>query len=410
VEAPGVIDWQSDETHLLLNPRLPEEDLRRLERLAAEAPPLPAHVLLATSGTTGALKLTALSKRALLASAAAVNRHLESTVADVWCCVLPAFHVGGLGIHARAFLSGARVVEAGWDPYGFAALVAAEGVTLSSLVPAQVRDLLQAGLSGPPSLRAIVIGGGAFSNELYAEAVAAGWPVLPSYGMTECCSQVATARPGSPDLIVLDHMEVEERFLRPPLCLCVSVVNTNELRSVERDHSQEATLCDARHAGGQHRGTEAQRGTKESLLAFRGESLLTGYITEDGFHDPKVDGWLLTEDRGTVDGRTLRIHGRSGDFLKIGGESVDLARLDQILMSIAGLDAAVVAVPDARLGHVIHLAIASEDGARIAAEYDTRVLPFERARAVHRVAAIPRTPLGKLMRQKLLNELPKLVE
>jgi O-succinylbenzoic acid--CoA ligase len=266
------------------------------------------------------------------------------------------FHVGGLGIYARAYLSGAEVISMAWDPATFAE----QPMTLSALVPAQVRDLVKAGLTPPKSLRAIVIGGGATSEELYRDAIAAGWPVLPSYGMTECCSQIATARPGSPDLIVLDHIEVEA--------------------------------------------------TEESFLAFRGDSLLTGYITEDGFHDPKVDGWLITEDRGSLEGNLLRIRGRSGDFIKIGGESVDLARLDQILMSIAGLDAAIVAVPDARLGHVIHLAAASENGARIAAEYDARVLPFERARAVHRVAVIPRTPLGKLMRKTLLEELPKVVE
>src|SRR5687767_8020692 len=103
-----MIDWRSDESHVLLNPRMPEEERQHLERLVT---PLPAHVWLSTSGTTGALKLVALSKRALLASAAAVNRRLESTAQDVWCCVLPTFHVGGLGIHARAFLNGARVVE-----------------------------------------------------------------------------------------------------------------------------------------------------------------------------------------------------------------------------------------------------------------------------------------------------------
>ncbi|HWW62118.1 MAG TPA: AMP-binding protein, partial [Thermoanaerobaculia bacterium] len=138
-----MIDWRSDETHLLLNPRMPAEERTRLEQLAARFS-LPAHVLLATSGTTGSLKLTALSKKALLASAAAVNRHLESTSADVWLCVLPTFHVGGLGIHARAFLSGARVVTE-WS----------DEVTLASLVPAQVSDLVRGGARPPSSLRAV---------------------------------------------------------------------------------------------------------------------------------------------------------------------------------------------------------------------------------------------------------------
>src|SRR5688500_17581025 len=95
VDDPALIDWTSEESHVLLNPRMPPEEAARLLTLVID---LRAHVWLATSGTTGTLKLAALSKDALLASAAAVNHHLASDARDVWCCVLPAFHVGGLGI------------------------------------------------------------------------------------------------------------------------------------------------------------------------------------------------------------------------------------------------------------------------------------------------------------------------
>jgi O-succinylbenzoic acid--CoA ligase len=349
VTEPERIDWNSSESHLLLNPRMPAEERARLESFVVE---LPRHVWLATSGTTGALKLTALSKEALLASAAAVNRHLQSDARDVWCSVLPTFHVGGLGIEARAFLSGARVMRMEWDPRVFAAA----GATLASLVPAQVRDLVDLRLAAPSVLRGIVVGGGALPSALYDEARARGWPVLPSYGMTETCSQVATAGPASPELVLLDHVEA--------------------------------------------------RAEADGRLAFRGASLLTGYGTEDGFIDPKVGGWFVTEDLGKVDGRTLQVEGRRGDFIKIGGESVDLARLEAILATIAGLHAAVMAVPDRRLGHVIHLAVdGTLDTAAVAAAYDESVHPFERARAIHQVAEIPRSPLGKLLRGKLLEEL-----
>src|SRR5205823_14570109 len=121
------------------------------------------------------------------------------------------------------------------------------------------------------------------------------------------------------------------------------------------------------------------RSDSDGRLAFRGASLFTGYGTEGGLIDPKVGGWFVTEDLGEVNGRTVQVRGRAGDFIKIGGESVDLNRLDSILRYIAGDAAAVVAVPDARLGHVIHLA-ATGDSAAIAAAYDFQVLPFERAR------------------------------
>ena len=342
-----IVDWRSEESHLLLNPRMPREEQRRLESYVV---PLKGHVWLATSGTSGALKLTALSKKALLASAAAVNKHLQSDAKDVWCCVLPTFHVGGLGIHARALLSGARVITDAWDPARFAS----NGeITLASLVPAQVADLVRLGLGAPRSLRAVVVGGGALEAGLREQAGVLGWPLLPSYGMTECSSQVATARPGSAELVLLEAFEA--------------------------------------------------RTEKDGRLAFRGAPLLTGYGTAGGFVDPKRRGWFVTEDLGRIRGEVVEITGRLGAFVKIGGESVDLARLDTIVEAIAGPHAAVLAVPDARLGQVIHLVVdAVADAEAVEAAFVERVHPFERPRRVHRVREIPRTPLGKLIRATLL--------
>lgn len=354
-----IIDWQSAGNDVLLNPRLPEAERLKLEELAAAAPPLENHVFVASSGTSGSLKLVALSKSAILAAAAAVNQHLGATRSDDWCCVLPTFHVGGIGIHARAYLSGARVVSMQWDPHAFARTCAEERIALSALVPAQVHDLVKANLHAPDSLRAIVIGGAAFAHERYVEARALGWPVLPSYGMSECCSQVATALGESPELILLQHIDA--------------------------------------------------RTEDDGRIAIRSSALLTGYCLYDErgnavFSDPKSDGWFITEDLGEVDGRVLSVVGRRGEFVKIGGESVDLKRLDAIVESVlreTGGDAAVFAAPDERLGHVIVLA-ATVDAERIGSLFNQRVLPFEKARRTLEVAAIPRSSLGKLLRSRLL--------
>jgi O-succinylbenzoic acid--CoA ligase len=361
VEEARVIDFFSDETHLLVNPRLPADHHRALERLAGEAPSLRAHVWMATSGTTGALRLVALSKKAILSSAEAVNRHLDATARDVWLCILPTFHVGGLGIYARAALTGSRVVASAWDARQFIRTITAENVTLASVVPAQVRDLVALREHAPSPIRAIVVGGGALSLDTYAAAHALRWPVLPSYGMTETGSQIATAKGDSPELKILSHVEV--------------------------------------------RVDDGDR------LAFRGPSLLTGYAFYDDddrvvFADPKIDGWFVSEDRGAVDGDRLRVFGRSGEFVKIGGESVDLARLDAILDTLRrDVDAAIIAVDDDRLGSVIHLVTTSVESAGLVSAFNARVLPFERIRAVRRVSTIPRSPLGKLLRARLLAEL-----
>ena len=371
-----MIEWSSEKTELLLNPRMDVAERTRLESLASTAP-LRAHVWVTTSGSSGSLKLTALSKQALLASAEAVNGHLGSSGDDVWLCVLPRFHVGGLGIYARAFLTGARLVEDAWDPERFVTTCSGEGVTLSSLVPTQVHDLVVRGFHAPGRLRAIVVGGGRLEDDSYTAARRLGWPILPSYGLTECCSQVATAPLDSlsesrkPDLEVLRHVEVR---------------------------------CE-----------------ENGVLALRGSSLLTGYALDDEvglrrFVDPKIDGWFVTEDLGsvtTVGGRRLlKVEGRGGEFVKIGGESVDLTRLQSIAEKLASAadppcDAAIVAVPDPRLGSVIHLVATSDRIDSLAARFNERVLPFERARAAHRVDVIPRTALRKLLRADLTAEIKR---
>lgn len=331
-----MIDFESSESHLLLNPRMPAEERKRLI-----VPPLVGHVFVTTSGSTGAVKLVALSKTAILASAAAVNHYFGVTRDDVFAAVLPPFHVGGLGVYARAHVGGARVIAMEWDPQAFAA----SDATIASLVPAQVHDLVESRLRPRPPIRAILVGGAAFDPELAARARADGWPVHASYGMSECASTIAIGDP----LELLPHLE--------------------------------------------------GRIDVDDRLALRGPSLFTGYVEGGVLTDPKVDGWFVSEDRATLDGRTLAITGRPSDFVKIGGESVDLRRLDRILASITS-EAAVFAAPDERLGHVIHLAMTRGDPETVD-EFNARVLPFERARAVHHVDEIPRSPLGKLLRREL---------
>lgn len=162
------VDLGSDANDVLLNPRMPAPLADALRARLSVADHLRSHVFLLTSGSTAAseadYKWVALSKAAILASARAANETLESDRSDVWFHTLPGFHVGGLGIEARAGLSGAQVVRPTyerWDPARFAVEVKAARATLASLVPTQVHDLAAAGLPAPERLRAIVVGGGA---------------------------------------------------------------------------------------------------------------------------------------------------------------------------------------------------------------------------------------------------------
>lgn len=367
------IDWASSENLLKLNPRLPTES-RAIYEAAWRAHVIDrfdSQIGIATSGTSGPGlgRLVLLSKRAVLVSAKAVNDRLASSASDVWLKALPDFHVGGLGILARAQLSGASVVESRrekWDASAFHEELTRAKATLASLVPAQLFDLVRSQLSPPPSLRAVILGGARLSEELRTSAVQLGWPVLPSYGMTEVGSQVATALSAAdPRLVPLSHVEV---------------------RIGERER-----------------------------IELRSEALLTARIglLEDGsaeLEDPKRDGWFTAEDRGRleVDG-SLTILGREADFMKIAGEGVVFSRLEEKLEAAklaAGFefDAALLAAKDGRLGAAIVLVTTDggEATKKLVAAFDAMVLPFERIRSVHQLAEIPRTPLGKLSRLRAL--------
>ena len=376
------ISWESGQSHQLINPAYSPSARKRFFRLLESAQSYPGHIWLATSGSTSQ-KWVGLSKEAILASAACVNRHLESGRDDRWVNALPLFHVGGLGILARSFLSGAAFynfldVRRGnstgksslkWSAEAFYCYVEEVKGTLSSLVPAQLYDLISMDKPPPPSLRALIIGGRYLLPSLYEKAAALGWPVLATYGSTECASQVASSPLQS--LLSLDY---------PALQLLPHILAKST----------------------------------EDRLSFCGPSLLSAYAYfENGkvvFADPKAGGWWQSEDKGIIRERELQLFGRADAIVKVGGESVDLFFLENILQTLRlqhGIDceATLVAGPDARLGASIQLATDSRDreSIRFLAEiFDKEALPFERIRQFHFVDKLPRSPLGKILKARLM--------
>jgi O-succinylbenzoic acid--CoA ligase len=409
------------ESLLALNPRMPEaqaQALREAWREAGEAA-FPGHAALATSGTSGSSpqgKLVAISRGAIEASARAVNASLQASPGDIWLKSLPDFHVGGLGIYARAALAGATVIEsplARWDAVEFARVLGERRATLVSLVPAQVFDLARARLRAPPSLRAALVGGGALAQETYAAARALAWPLLPSYGLSECASTVAVA-----PLVGNSRAPVHDS-LAPVHDSLASVHDS--LASV---HDSLAPLARAELGRRLMPDLELLPHVKAAVdgggrLLLKSAALFSGYVLLEGGRpravDPKRDGWFASEDRALIDGYILRPLGRDQDFLKIGGEQSSLARLEEIferarLAQDSGSDASLVALEDERLGWAIHLLCAGRDLVAIEPirrAYDLAVHPYERVRSVCACEAVPRSPLGKVLRAEARALFPK---
>jgi O-succinylbenzoic acid--CoA ligase len=335
--------WRAGITAFLVDPRLPE--------LPVSGDTMGAQTVIFTSGSGGRSKGVRLTVDNWAASAAATAAHLRTGPDEVWLCVLPISHVGGLSILVRSVIQGSTVVlEPRFDAARVAALLKAGVVTLTSMVPAMLRRVLDADGGPYRAVKAALIGGGPVASEVLERAAAARLACLPTYGMTETASHVAAARPG-------------DLRLRPLAGAEVAVI------------------------GGR--------------IAVRGAMVSPGYV---GMPDRAPGEWLLTNDLGQLhtDG-SLRVLGRADDVIITGGDKVDPAVVEEVLAGAPGVtEVAVVGLPDPIWGHMVAAALVSDSSPEVVEWWCREHLPrFMVPRRWIRVDSIPRTSLGKVIRSEV---------
>lgn len=144
-----------------------------------------------TSGSTGEPKGAMLTAAALRHSAAASHDRLGGP--GQWVLALPVSSIAGLTVLVRSLQARTRpqVVDlyGGFSVDAFAAATdrLAGGVRhYTALVPTQLRRLLDAGVD-LSTYDGVLVGGAALSPDLRDRAIAAGAPVVATYGMSETC-------------------------------------------------------------------------------------------------------------------------------------------------------------------------------------------------------------------------------
>jgi o-succinylbenzoate---CoA ligase len=307
--------------------------------------PESVHTVIRTSGTTGAPKAVELTYANHLASALASANALGAEPDDRWLCPLPLHHVGGLNVLIRSAINRTTVVlHTRFDADRVRATLEAGEATLASLVPTMLARLRAAGLRGTPGLRAIALGGGPVPAELLDWARETGIPVLPVYGMTETCSQIAAGIPGRPLT-----------------------------------------------------GVELEIATDGEILV-RGPMVARAAVGEDG--------WLHTGDLGRLDedGR-LHVLGRLKELIVTGGENVAPLEVEQVLLGHPAVaDAGVAGLPDPEWGEVVTAFVVlgrPVGGEQLRAWCRERLEPFKVPKAIHAVDRLPRNAQGKLLRGRL---------
>ncbi len=311
-----------------------------------EAAPDPDPLVVTTSGSTGAAKQVVLSRRAMRASADATHARLGG--AGQWLLALPPTYVAGLQVLFRSLRAGVDPVPAEDRPLITVLDTMPGPRRYVSLVPTQLVRVLAdpAETAALSRFDAVLVGGGPLLRRTRRQAEGAGVRIVQTYGMSETCGGCVY------DGLPLDGVAVK----------------------VDGD----------------------------------GEVWLSGPVLFDGYLDDPArtaavlaDGWLRTDDHGTLDddGR-LALLGRRDDVVISGGVKVPAGAVQQMLLEHPSVrDAAVVGLPDPEWGERVVAVVSVEAPIPTLAELRDLVSP--RWWAPKTVVVVPGLPVlanGKLDR------------
>lgn len=161
---------------------------------ATDAP----YAIVSTSGSSGHPRGVVLTASNITAAVGASQRRLGNTSGDRWLLTLPLFHVGGLSVVWRSLSAGGSVeIQESFDATTVARSLKRGSVSMASLVPTMLHRVLEVDPGPYEGMRGVLLGGAPASRDLVERGLAAGLPVLQTYGMTETCSQVSTVEAGS---------------------------------------------------------------------------------------------------------------------------------------------------------------------------------------------------------------------
>ena len=147
----------------------------------------------------------------------------------------------------------------------------------------------------------------------------------------------------------------------------------------------------------------------EGQLQMRGAGTFVGYLKRPEAYDCDAEGWFKTGDVARMDAEGyIRITGRAKDIIIRGGENIPVVEVEEVLYRHPAVqDAAIVGMPDARLGERGCAFVTLKPGASLTfadmIQYlqGTRMAKSYMPERLEVVDAMPRTPSGKIQKFRL---------
>jgi len=355
-------------------------DLDAADARAAAVQPDDVSDILFTSGTTGRSKGVLCAHRQSLGGSAAWAACGEMTSADRYLCINPFFHNFGYKAGILACLqAGATLIPMPtFDPEQAMHAVAEHSATV---------------LPGPPTIYQMLL----------------DHPKRDEFDLSSLRFAVTGAAVVPVVLIEPMQSELDIDIVLTAYGLTEAAGFGTMCRS-DDDAVTVATTCGRPVADFELRIDGATAPGEAGEVLLRGSCVMLGYLDDPEATAAAIDadGWLHTGDIGTVDAAgNLAITDRLKDMYICGGFNVYPAEIEQVLARLDGVaEAAVIGVPDERLGEVgkafvVRLPGAELDEQTVIAYTKEHLANFKTPRSVAFLDALPRNPGGKVVKPQL---------
>lgn len=371
-----------------------------LERTAginpADPDPDDDAILLYTGGTTGRSKGVRLSHTNILTNALQFGLGIGARRQDVYLHAAPMFHSGDLLATSWQLLGAAHCYLPAYSPQAFLEIIERHRVTAIMAVPTMLIGAVRHpdfARFDTSNVRALVYGSAPMSID-WVERIADAFPHAEfsnGYGLTEA----------TPILSIFEAREMRAAIeearrtgRRDGRLTSVGKPNLlNELRVVDDD------------------GREAGVGEIGEIVA-RGPNIMNGYLNlPEETRAVLQDGWLRTGDIGRIDqDGYVYVLDRTKDMLISGGENVYSSEVeDALYRHPAVAEAAVIGIPDERLGETVMAIIVPAAGTQPTPDELTRhcrdwLGGFKVPRKFAFVETLPRSALGKVLKTRLRHD------
>ncbi len=359
------------------------ENVHRLQyRDSGQAVPEGVAQIIYTSGSTGRPKGVVLTHHNLIANTRSILTYLQLTHDDSVMAVLPFVYAYGNSVMLTHLFSGGTLVIENNMLYPH--------VVLDSMIKTRVT-----GLSGVSTTYALLLNHSnlksyAFPDLRYLTHAGGPMPI-------ELLGRIRTVFPAQRIFLMYGQTEASARLTYLPPNL-IDIKKGSAGRAIPG-----VTLKIAKEGG-----ETAQPGEVGEVWAS-GDNIMQGY-----WQDPELttgvlrDGWLRTGDLGRLDEQGyLTIEGRNNEMIKSGAYRISPTEIEEVLLQHGQVqEAGVVGIEDPILGQKI-CAIVSLVTAGALTEQDLmaycalRLVQYKRPKVIVIVAALPKSPSGKILRERL---------